>query len=579
MIYIYCDHPVFVELSQQWCHSLLKLGYDCQLCTSVSPHNFLDLYVMFGMNNYQSKIVPTNYIVMQLEQTTGNSQSQWFSQTYINYLNNALLVCEYSLVNYRYLKQQLSIKKIEYVPIGLLDIITPLSTVNEINKDIDILLLGSMCDRRQYIIDQFKQKYPNLNIVCHSNIWGSERQNILQRTKLVLNVHYYNESILETVRLTYLLSLGIPVLSENSLDPLLDRMMSTHPLISLTTYDDLVNQYQRWDINAAKVTATSTATHSIPNYHNSIETLMTKVSSVYEHLCGKRDVTKTETQTQTLNLNELKVITDSNDIAKAVTEITPNQELVLKLPKYTDEELPYISIITCTYNRQHLFPMAVRNYQLTTYPKHKIEWIIVDDSDNASDNASGDLNSLNILPKYDKNIKYYKLTTTGRLSIGQKRNFAVSKATHDIIICMDDDDYYYPLSFYARTALLLAYPQYDLVGVCELDIYDALNNFSARINSPYVSEASMAFRKSFWEQCQFPDKFSTLGEGVPFTTGRRHKILKMPSCFNLIAITHKTNYTQDSRSQSKFQHVKNKSNLLSILDTSTKLFILNLFAN
>ncbi len=30
------------------------------------------------------------------------------------------------------------------------------------------------------------------------------------------------------------------------------------------------------------------------------------------------------------------------------------------------------------------------------------------------------------------------------MSIGEKRNLAISKASGEIIMCMDDDDYYYP---------------------------------------------------------------------------------------------------------------------------------------
>ena len=53
---------------------------------------------------------------------------------------------------------------------------------------------------------------------------------------------------------------------------------------------------------------------------------------------------------------------------------------------------------------------------------------------------------------------------------------------------MDDDDYYYPLSIYARIALLLKYPNYDLVGVTDLDIYDVVNNFSAHVKGALISE-------------------------------------------------------------------------------------------
>jgi glycosyltransferase involved in cell wall biosynthesis len=260
-------------------------------------------------------------------------------------------------------------------------------------------------------------------------------------------------------------------------------------------------------------------------------------------------------------------IVDNKDLLEAEQEITKQGELILKLPN--NKELPFVSIVTVTYNRKLIFPMAIRNWELFEYPRDKLEWIIVDDSDDGS-SLSG------ILPKSSQ-IKYYRLQTTGRLSIGQKRNFGVKNATHEYIAFMDDDDYYYPHSIYARISLLLKYPKYDLVGVTDLDIYDVVNDFSARVKGSMISEASMAFRKSFWVEQQFPDKFNTLGEGYPFTKDRRDRIVRMPSCFNIIAMTHWSNYTQGVRSQDNFKNVSKKDNILSVLDLPTKMFIFDLF--
>jgi glycosyltransferase involved in cell wall biosynthesis len=262
-------------------------------------------------------------------------------------------------------------------------------------------------------------------------------------------------------------------------------------------------------------------------------------------------------------------IIDSHDLFEAEQEVTRDQELVLKLPNLSLDQLPPVTIVTVTYNRKAIFPMAIRNWSLFDYPHDRLEWVIVDDSDDGS--------SLSSLLPNDTHICYYRLKTTGRLSIGQKRNFGVEHATHSIIVFMDDDDYYYPYSIHARVALLLKYPQYDLVGVTDLDIYDVVNDFSARVKGSLISEASMGFRKSFWQEQHFPDQFNSLGEGYPFTKNRRHKIIKMPSCFNMIAMTHRTNYTQGGRSYDRYKNVTKKDNLLHTLDFSTRLFITELF--
>jgi glycosyltransferase involved in cell wall biosynthesis len=207
---------------------------------------------------------------------------------------------------------------------------------------------------------------------------------------------------------------------------------------------------------------------------------------------------------------------------------------------------------------------------MINYPSDKLEWIIVDDSDNNESLSS-------ILPN-DNRIKYYKLKTDGRLFIGKKRNFGVEHASYNYIVFMDDDDYYYPFSVYARIATLLTYREYSLVGVAKLDIYDAKNNFSARVSKgTYISEASMGFKKSFFTERKFKEELTPEGEGYYFCKDRYDKIITIPSCFNLIAITHNSNYTLDARSYDKFKDVKKKDNILMSIDDDSRKYLIKLF--
>ena len=57
-----------------------------------------------------------------------------------------------------------------------------------------------------------------------------------------------------------------------------------------------------------------------------------------------------------------------------------NDNYVLKLDVIDAENLPKVSIITPTYNRTKLFPLAINNFNNFDYPRNKLEWIIIDDS-------------------------------------------------------------------------------------------------------------------------------------------------------------------------------------------------------
>jgi hypothetical protein len=274
------------------------------------------------------------------------------------------------------------------------------------------------------------------------------------------------------------------------------------------------------------------------------------------------DATSSSSSTSTIN---------NHVFAEVKTSQEPDMSMSLKFDKKFDDDIPFVSVVTLTYNRKNIFRNAIRNFQMSDYPDDKLEWIIVDDSPDKTQKLT------DILPKDDR-IKYHYLNTTGRLSIGQKRNYGVNASKGKIIVFMDDDDYYYPYSIYSRVMILLNNPQYQLVGVTRLDIYDIVDNFSARAKGNHISEASMGFWKSFWEIRRFPEEFCQQGEGHGFIQGREKYVITMPSCFNLIAITHNGNYTEDSRKASKFPEITSGNNLLSTIDLSARMWLEQLWS-
>ena len=285
------------------------------------------------------------------------------------------------------------------------------------------------------------------------------------------------------------------------------------------------------------------------------------------------------------------LVVNSDDLAFVPVE-TSNGQCSLKLERFDLDQLPRVSIVTITSNRRKMFSMPIRNFIETKYPSELLEWVIIDTSTSSSEDLD------DILPNDDRilYIKYrsdltdkqdredkpdqaprfckieIRLAPTNRMAIGNLRNLGVEAATGEIIVFFDDDDYYYPLSVYARVASLLSYPKYSCVGVVNVEVFNTLNESCAVYQSPYLSEASMGFWRSFWLEGQFPenDFVNNLGEGEAFTRGRRNKLIVIPSSFNLIAMTHHSNVTGGRR------HITNntKLKLLSQLSLETKLFIL-----
>jgi glycosyltransferase involved in cell wall biosynthesis len=96
------------------------------------------------------------------------------------------------------------------------------------------------------------------------------------------------------------------------------------------------------------------------------------------------------------------------------------------------EKYPFVSICTPTFNRRPFIPVIIKCFESQDYPKDKIEWLILDDgTDKIEDLVCN-------IPQ----VKYFKYDE--KLTLGKKRNILNDKSLGDIIIYMDDDDYYPP---------------------------------------------------------------------------------------------------------------------------------------
>ena len=96
--------------------------------------------------------------------------------------------------------------------------------------------------------------------------------------------------------------------------------------------------------------------------------------------------------------------------------------------------LPMVSVCTPTFNRRPFIPIMFECFRNQTYPKSKIEWIIVDDG---TDKVK-DLIETAKIPQ----IRYFEVDK--KMTLGAKRNYMHSFAKGSIIVYMDDDDYYPP---------------------------------------------------------------------------------------------------------------------------------------
>lgn len=259
---------------------------------------------------------------------------------------------------------------------------------------------------------------------------------------------------------------------------------------------------------------------------------------------------------------------DKNNYNKVDTIDIGNGNYGISLEQYEDYELPTVSVLTVTYNRDFIFDIAIRNWSKFIYPKDKIEWIILDDSTNNSTIKSK-------LPD-DLRIKYIRLDKTIS-NIGKKRNAGIELCSNSIICFMDDDDYYFPDSVMNRVKVLLKYKK-DVVGSVSINCVNLIDNtsfitgggihtFKNGDKTIICAEATLCFYKTFWEIQKFNDVAKS-EEVIDFIRNRIDSFIHLHGGYVMIAFSH--GYNMSSRA---LVDSINIYNFLDELDVNTVNFI------
>jgi len=145
-------------------------------------------------------------------------------------------------------------------------------------------------------------------------------------------------------------------------------------------------------------------------------------------------------------------------IKERENEVVPVKK-AFTLPPAKDNKYPFVSVCTPTYNRRPFISAMIKCFDHQDYPKHRMEWIIVDDGTDIIED----------LVKDHPNVRYFKYDD--KMTLGKKRNVVHDKSVGDILVYMDDDDYYPPQRVSHAVDMLQKNPQALCAGSSELYIY------------------------------------------------------------------------------------------------------------
>jgi hypothetical protein len=155
---------------------------------------------------------------------------------------------------------------------------------------------------------------------------------------------------------------------------------------------------------------------------------------------------------------------------------------------------PFVSVCTPTFNRRPFIPAMISCFNNQDYPQDRMEWIIIDDGTDPIED----------LIATHPRVKYFKYDT--KMTLGKKRNLLHEKSRGEILVYMDDDDYYPPERVSHAVHMLVTHPEALCAGSSEIYIYFKHINQMKKFG-PYgpnhATAGTFAFKRKLLKQHRY----------------------------------------------------------------------------
>jgi SAM-dependent methyltransferase len=226
----YLHTEAFRELAETLQAALQSLGHTSRIEENLFDPTWTNLILgAHLLAPDQMQTIPQGSIIYNLEQLGGPLLKRAYYE-----IATRRQIWDYDLGNIAYWKQFNGAYAPVHVPIGYvpeLSRITPSPC-----QDIDVLFYGSLNDRRNRILNALKDA--GVKVHTAFGVYGKDRDDLIARARVVLNIHFYESKVFEIVRVSYLLANSKAVVTESSADAEMEKGLS-NAVLNLP-YDHLV---------------------------------------------------------------------------------------------------------------------------------------------------------------------------------------------------------------------------------------------------------------------------------------------------------------------------------------------------
>jgi glycosyltransferase involved in cell wall biosynthesis len=273
------------------------------------------------------------------------------------------------------------------------------------------------------------------------------------------------------------------------------------------------------------------------------------------------------------NKNKSKNKSKKELVSSAISIINDSSINDSSVNKQITNQLPFVSVCTPTFNRRPFIPYMIKCFEHQDYPKERIEWIIIDDG----------TDKIGDLVKHIPQVKYFSVEK--KLLLGNKRNIMHEKSKGDIIVYMDDDDYYPPERISHAVSMLMKTPNALCAGSSEIYIYfkhiQKMYQFGP-YKETHSTAGTFAFRKELLKITRYEDT-AALAEEKHFLKNYTIPFVQLDPIKTILVFSHAHN-TFDKRRllencNPNFTKESSKKVDMFIKDTDIRDFYMNRIEN
>lgn len=226
----YQHGATFREVGELLEYGLRALGHDVVLTDALRPPGRRVIVLGANLLRGVEERPAEDAILYNLEQLEPGSP--WFDARVVDLLRRHA-VWDYSARNAaRY--PELGLAPPRVVPIGYAPVLTRIPPAPA--EDVDVLFYGSPSERRRRVLDALRAR--GLRVEAVFGLYGAARDRLVARSKVVLNVHFYDAKVFEIVRVSYLLANRRCVVSERGADAEEERAFEGG--VAFAAYEELV---------------------------------------------------------------------------------------------------------------------------------------------------------------------------------------------------------------------------------------------------------------------------------------------------------------------------------------------------